>query len=450
MLGLAVPYNPRAASFIYGCGVEDHSSLFKRHQEVMPSWLALYYDEPISLVRGEGCRVWDAEGNEYLDFFGGILTTISGHSVPEVVDAVRDQALRMFHSSTLYLIEPAIELAERIADLAPVDDPKVFFTTSGSEANEAALLISATHRRSNQVLALRNSYHGRSFATVAVTGNRGWSPSSFSPLNVSYVHGGYRYRSPFAHLSDEDYISACVDDLREVIATTTAGDVACMIAEPIQGVGGFATPPDGLFAAMKDVLDEHGILFVSDEVQTGWGRTGEHFWGIDAHGVRPDAITFAKGIGNGLALAGVIARAEIMDSIPSNSISTFGGNPLAAAGGLANLRYILDNDLQSNAREMGARLMEGLRDAARAQPAVGDVRGKGLMIGIELVKPGSTEPWAEGASRVLEGARQRGVLIGKGGLYGNVLRISPPLTVSAEEVDEALRAIAESIAEGAG
>jgi 4-aminobutyrate aminotransferase len=426
--------------------VEDHSSLLKRHQQVMPGWLALYYDEPISLARGEGCRVWDAEGNEYLDFFGGILTTISGHSVPEVIEAVRDQSGRMFHSSTLYLIEPAIELAERIADLAPVDDAKVFFTTSGSEANEAALLISATHRRSNQVLAIRNSYHGRSFATVAVTGNRGWSPSSFTPLNVSYVHGGYRYRSPFAQLSDEDYIKVCVDDLREVIATTTAGDVACMIAEPVQGVGGFATPPDGLFGAMKEVLDEHGILFVSDEVQTGWGRTGEHFWGIDAHGVRPDAITFAKGIGNGLALAGVVARAEVMDSIRSNSISTFGGNPLAAAGGLANLRYILDNDLQSNARDMGRRLMKGLREAARAQPAVGEVRGKGLMIGIEIVRPGSAEPWAEAASRVLEGARQRGVLIGKGGLYGNVLRIAPPLTVSADEVDEAVRALAESIA----
>jgi 4-aminobutyrate aminotransferase len=434
--------------FIYGCAVEDHSSLVKRHREVMPSWLALYYEEPISLVRGEGCRVWDAEGNEYLDFFGGILTTISGHSVPEVVEAVREQAGRLLHSSTLYLIEPAIELAEKIADLAPVDDAKVFFTTSGSEANEAALLITATHRRSNQVLALRNSYHGRSFATVAVTGNRGWSPSSFTPLNVSYVHGGYRYRSPFAHLSDGDYIKACVDDLREVIATTTAGDVACMIAEPIQGVGGFATPPDGLFGAMKEVLDEHGILFVSDEVQTGWGRTGEHFWGIDAHGVRPDAITFAKGIGNGLALAGVVARAEVMDSIPSNSISTFGGNPLAAAGGLANLRYILDNDLQSNARKMGKRLMEGLRDAARAQPAVGDVRGKGLMIGIEIVRPGSGEPWPEVASRVLESARERGVLIGKGGLYGNVLRIAPPLTVSADEVDDALRAITESMERG--
>src|ERR687892_1683913 len=421
----------------------SHEELLTRHRNVLPDWLALYYEQPISLERGEGRHVWDAEGNRYLDFFAGILTTMSGHAVPEIVDAIKNQADKMLHSSTLYLIEPAIELAERIAELAPVDDGKVFFTSSGSEANETALLLAAAYRRSNQVLALRNSYHGRSFATVAITGNRGWSPSALTPVNVSYVHGGYRLRSPWSGHSDAAYIGECVDDLRSVIDTMTSGDVACLIAEPIQGVGGFATPPDGLFGAMHKVLDEHGVLLISDEVQTGWGRTGEHFWGIDAHGVRPDAITFAKGIGNGLALAGVVARTEIMDSIPSNSISTFGGNPLAAAGGLANLRYILDNDLQSNAREMGARLMKGLRDAARAQPAVGDVRGKGLMIGIELVKPGTTEPWAEAASRVLEGARQRGVLIGKGGLYGNVLRISPPLIVSAHEVDEGLRALTE-------
>ena len=399
----------------------------------MPSWVALNYAEPISLVRGEGCTVWDAEGNEYLDFFGGILTTISGHNVPEVVSAIREQAGRMLHSSTLYLIEPAIELAEKIAELSPLDDPKVFFVSSGSEANEAALLLAATYRRSNQVIALRNSYHGRSFATVGVTGNRGWSPSSFSPLTVSYVHGGYRYRSPFASLSDADYIKACADDLRNIIETTTAGDVACMIAEPIQGVGGFAVPPDGFFGAMKEVLDEYGILFVSDEVQTGWGRTGDHFWGIDAHGFKPDAITFAKGIGNGLALAGVVARPEIMDSIQANSISTFGGNHLAAAGGLANLRYLLDHDLQSNARTVGNRLLEDLRKASEGNEIVGEVRGKGLMIGVELVKPGGREPDPEVAAALLERCREGGLLLGKGGLYGNVLRIAPPLSVTGEQ-----------------
>ena len=421
--------------------MEEHKSLLKRHRQVMPSWITLLYEEPISIVRGEGCMVWDAEGNEYLDFFGGILTTMSGHNVPEVVDAVRDQASRILHSSTLYLIEPAIELAEKIAELAPVDDPKVFFVSSGSEANEAALLLTTTIRRSSQVLALRNSYHGRSFATVGVTGNRGWSPSAHSPLTVSYVHGGYRYRSPFGHMSDADYTKACADDLRNIIETTTSGDVACMIAEPIQGVGGFAVPPDGFFGAMKEVLDEYGILFISDEVQTGWGRTGENFWGIDAHGVRPDAITFAKGLGNGLALAGVVAGAEIMDSIQANSISTFGGNPVSAAGGLANLRYLLDNDLQANARTVGAHLMEGLRKACSESDVVGEVRGKGLMLGLELIRPGGKEPAPETASLVLERTREAGILIGKGGLYGNVLRIAPPLVVTTEQADAAIDAI---------
>lgn len=427
--------------------MEEHSSLHKRHRQVMPDWLALLYDEPIALVRGEGRTVWDAEGNSYLDFFGGILTTISGHAVPEVVEAIREQAGRIVHSSTLYLIEPAIELAEKLAELAPVDDAKVFFVTSGSEANEAALLLAATHRRSNEVLALRNSYHGRSFATVGVTGNRGWSASSHSPLNVHYVHGGYRYRSPFKELPDDRYIEACVQDLRDIIDTATAGEVACMIAEPIQGVGGFATPPDGLFGAMKEVLDSHGILFVSDEVQTAWGRTGESFWGIEAHGVRPDIVTFAKGIGNGLALAGVIARAEIMDSIRANSISTFGGNHLAAAGGLANLRYILDNDLQSNAAAVGGRVFELIREGCSDNGWVGEIRGKGLMLGIELVEPTSTTPAPSAAARVLESCRRGGVLIGKGGLYGNVLRVAPPLSVTMEEANEATGVLVAALAE---
>ncbi|MQA99801.1 MAG: aminotransferase class III-fold pyridoxal phosphate-dependent enzyme [Actinobacteria bacterium] len=411
----------------------------------MPSWLSLYHQQPIALVRGEGCRVWDAEGNEYLDFFGGILTTISGHNVPEIVDAIREQAGRILHSSTAYLVEPAIELAERIADLAPVDDPKVFFLPSGTDAIEAALLITATYRRSNQVLAMRNSYHGRSFTAVAVTGNRGWSPTAFSPLSVSYVHGSYPFRSPWRDLPTDRYIAACVDDLRNVIDTQTAGDVGCMIAEPIQGVGGFAVPPDGLFGAFKSVLDEYGIPFISDEVQTGWGRTGDHFWGIDAHGVRPDALVFAKGVGNGLPLAGVVARAEIMDSVPANSISTFGGTHLTAAGGLANLRYLLDKDLQANAKQMGRRLIERLRLAAEDASHVGEVRGRGLMIGVEFVEPGSMDPAPEPATAAQERCRSLGVLVGKGGLYGNVLRIAPPLSVSADEIDRAASAIEQTL-----
>ncbi|HZD02395.1 MAG TPA: aspartate aminotransferase family protein [Actinomycetes bacterium] len=415
-----------------------HAELLARHRAVLPSWLALYYDEPIALVDGQGCRVVDAEGRRYLDFFGGILTTMIGYNVPEVVEAVREQAGRMVHTSTLYLIEPMIELAERIAAVSGIPDAKVFFTNSGTEANEAALLLATTARRSNQVLALRNSYHGRSYAAMGVSGNRSWSASSLTPVNVTYVHGGYRYRGPFRDLDDKDYIRACVDDLRDLLAIATAGDVACMIAEPIQGVGGFATPPDGLFGAMREVLDEHGILFVSDEVQTGWGRTGEHFWGIQAHGVIPDAMTFAKGLGNGLAIGGVVARGDLMDCVTANSISTFGGNPLASRAALATLDYVLSHDLQANAHKTGSRLRQGLEAVAARCPMVGDVRGKGLMMGVELVEPGSTEPDPGAATQVLEEARRGGLLLGKGGLRGNVLRIAPPLAVSEAEIDEGL------------
>ncbi len=423
------------------------SELLARHRRVMPSWLTLYYDEPIEITSGRGCRVTDADGREYLDFFAGILTATLGYGVPEIRAALdRQLDTGVVHTSTLYLIRQQVELAERIAELSGIPDAKVFFTTSGTEANEAALLLATTYRRSNQVLALRNSYHGRAFGTIAITGNRGWSPSSLSPLQVAYVHNGYRYRSPFRDLSDADFIAACVRDLREVIDTCTSGDVACMIAEPIQGVGGFTVPPDGFFGAMKEVLDEHGILFISDEVQTGWGRTGEHFWGIQAHGVVPDAMTFAKGLGNGLTIGGVVARAELMDCLTANSISTFGGNPLSTAAGLATLQYLLDHDLQANALKIGTRLLDGLRPLVERHPIVGDVRGKGLMIAIELVEPGTTDPSSRLATRVQEHAKAAGLLIGKGGLYGNALRIAPPLTLTEDEAEEGLRVLLAAVA----
>ncbi|HLI16020.1 MAG TPA: aspartate aminotransferase family protein [Acidimicrobiales bacterium] len=422
-----------------------HAELAERHRKVAPAWLGLYYDEPIELVSGEGCRVRDAEGNEYLDFFGGIVTTTSGHSVPEVVEAIREQAGRLLHCSTLYLIRPMVELAERLARLSTIPDAKVFFVNSGTEANEAALLCCCAARRSNQVLALRNSYHGRSFAAMAVTGNRAWSASSLSPFQVSYVRCPDRVRDPLGSRSDAARIEACVADLVEVIETTTAGDVACLIAEPIQGVGGFTVLPDGLLGAMKQVLDAYGILLVSDEVQTGWGRTGEHFWGFQAHDVVPDLLTVAKGLGNGVAIGGVVGRAAVIDALAAHSISTFGGNPLATRAALANLDYLLAHDLQANAAEVGAFLRAQLERCRRDLPLVGDVRGKGLMIGVELVEPGTTTPAPAAALGALEEARRRGLLVGRGGLHGNVLRLAPPLSLTLGEAAEGARILIASL-----
>ncbi len=422
-----------------------HAELLGRHTEVLPSWMALYYQDPISLVDGEGRHVTDAEGNTYLDFFGGILTTMSGYRIPAVVNAIKMQADRMLHTSTLYLIESQIELAEKIAGLSGIPDAKVFFTNSGSEANDAALMLATQYRQSNQVLAIRGSYHGRSHSAVAITGQKSWSATSLSPFSVTYVHGGYKLRSPFGHLPDDEFTAACVADLRDLLAIATAGEVAAMIVEPIQGVGGFATPPDGFFGAMKEVLDEHGILFISDEVQTGWGRTGEHFWGYQAHDLTPDILTFAKGLGNGLAMAGVVARPDVMDCLKANSISTFGGNPLATAGALANLEYLLENDLQTNAYKVGSQLKNGLHNIAEEVPEIIEVRGKGLMLGVELGDPVSGTPDVELTAAVMEEARAEGLLVGKGGLYGNTLRIAPPLSITEQEASEGLDMLRNAI-----
>jgi 4-aminobutyrate aminotransferase len=423
-----------------------HADLLARHNEVLPSWLALYYKEPIALVDGEGRRVIDAEGNKYLDFFGGILTTMSGYKIPEVVEAIREQANKMLHTSTLYLIESQIELAEKIAGLSGIPDAKVFFTNSGTEANDTALMMATQFRKSNQIIAVRGSYHGKSHSTVAITGQRSWSATQLTPFHTVYVHGPYKYRSPFGHLPDSDFITACADDLRNLIEVAVSGDIAAMIVEPIQGVGGFATPPDGFFGAMKEIIDGQGGLFISDEVQTGWGRTGEHFWGYQAHGITPDLITFAKGLGNGLAIAGVVGRADVIDCLSANSISTFGGNPLSTAGALANLEYLLSNDLQTNAYKVGQRLKSGIVDIQSRYPMIGEVRGKGLMIGVEFVKPGGKEPDPATTADVMEAAKANGLLIGKGGLYGNTLRIAPPLSLTEEEADEGIDLLESAIA----
>lgn len=421
--------------------------LAARYSRAFPPFLSPFYAEPVAIDRGAGSYVWDLEGRRYLDFFGGILTTMIGHGHPAVTAAVKRQAERVLHTSTLYLSEPMIEFAERVIEVSGIPDARVFFTPSGSEANDAALLLATVHRRSNQVLAIRNSYHGRVFSTQAVTAHSSWRSTSHSGLQVQFVHGGYRLRSPFAHLDDADYIDACVDDLIQVLDMTSAGDVAAMIAEPIQGVGGFAMPPDGLFGRFGKELANRGILFISDEVQTGWGRTGDHFWGYQAHGITPDILTFAKGAGNGVALAGVVARAEVMASIDKLNFSTFGGTPLAAAGGLATLQTVLDNDLQGNARVMGARFDAAMRPIAESTPWIAEMRGRGLMWAFELCVPGTLEPDRTRTREYHEACKRHGLLVGVGGLYGNVIRLAPMLNVTPAELDEGIAIMQAAVAE---
>ncbi|GAB2853052.1 aspartate aminotransferase family protein [Actinoallomurus bryophytorum] len=417
------------------------SDLLARHRAVIPNWVALYYDEPIEIVSGRGSRVTDAEGRTYLDFFAGIVTNTLGYDIAEVREAVERQlATGVVHTSTLYLLRGQVELAEKIARLSGIEDAKVFFTNSGTEANETALLLATYARKSNQVLAMRQSYHGRSFGTISITANRSWKNSALSPLSVYFLHGGDQHLTQFRGLSDEDYIKVCAEDLRHTLATVTGGDVAAVIAEPIQGVGGYTCPPDGLYAAYQEVLAEQGILFISDEVQTGWGRTGQNFWGIQNHGVTPDMMTFAKGLGNGFAIGGVVARGELLDALHATGLSTFGGNPISTAAANATLDYILDHDLQANAAKVGGRIIDGLKAAGDRLDIVTDVRGKGLMFAIELTEP-------ELAARMLEATKARGLLIGKGGLYGNTLRMAPPLTLTEDEGEEGLGILIDALEE---
>ncbi|MDA3038296.1 MAG: aspartate aminotransferase family protein [Actinomycetota bacterium] len=423
------------------------ADLHARYRAVLPSYVKPMYAEPISIDHGQGSYVWDLEGNRYLDFFGGVLTTMVGHNNPRVTAAVQAQAAKVMHTSTLYLSQPMIELAERIAGLSGIPDARVFFTTSGSEANDTAILLATSFRKSNQVLAMRNSYHGRSFTAQAITSHASWSSTSLSGLQVTFVQGPYRLRSPFASLDDAAFTQAAVDDLSQLLDMTSAGNQAALIAEPIQGVGGFATPPDGFFGAMHKELANRGILFISDEVQTGWGRTGDHYWGYQAHGITPDIITFAKGVGNGITLAGVVARAEIMDTIQVTSFSTFGGNPLSAAGGLATLDYVRDNDLQGNAKAMGRRFLDGFGPVVDQTAWIAELRGRGLMWAFEITATDGLEPDPNRTTAVLEAAKAHGLLVGKGGLYGNVIRLAPMLDVSADELDEGIAALSAAIAD---
>ena len=424
---------------------DDAVELARRHRESLFPSVGLFYDEPIELRQGERQYVYDGAGRQYLDFFGGIATVSSGHSIPEINEPIKAQLDRMIHSSTLFLIRSQIELAERLRAMTPPRLNKALFTNSGTEANEAAFLITTLARNSNELIALRHAYHGRSFATTNAS-QTPWRSSTLSPLHVHYVGNPYCYRCPW----EKTYPSCdmlCARDVEAVIRTTTNGQPAAFVAEPIQGVGGFLTPPPEYFIRVKEILDRYGIPFISDEVQTAWGRTGVADWGFQAYHVEPDVIVFAKGLANGIPIGGVLATDELAGSIRSLSLSTFGGNPIATTAALANLNYITTHLLRENALRVGSYLMERLYELMEMHHVIGDVRGMGLMIAVELVRDRATkEPAPDTLLRVQNEAKLRGLIIGRGGLHANVIRICPPLIVSERDADDAIRILDEAFA----
>ena len=408
---------------------------------------ATYYDEPVALESGAGTRVRDFDGRGYLDFFGGILTVSVGHANPRVNAAVRAQMDRLGHVSTLYPTLPIAELAEKLVKLAPGKLERAFFCTSGTEADETAVALAQAHTGRQEIIALRHGYSGRSLLGQALTAHSKYRVVPTQVAGVKHAHAPYCYRCPFG-LTFPSCEIKCATDIEELIQTTTVGQVAGFIAEPIQGVGGVIAPPEGWMKVAVDIVRKYGGIFLCDEVQTGFGRTGR-MWGVDGEGVQPDVVTMAKGIANGFPISAIVTTSAIAGAWGGGNISTFGGNPISCAAANATIDVIVDEGLAANAAAQGATLKDGLAAIKRRHRIVGDVRGRGLMLGIELVRDepaGDRTPAPDATLRVLEETKRRGLLVGRGGLHGNVIRVAPPLVVSSGDVEDALTILRESFA----
>jgi 4-aminobutyrate aminotransferase-like enzyme len=424
---------------------EDLKRAYKREEiietekkHIVPT-VTHYYKDPILFVEGKGAVLKDSAGKEYIDLFAGICTTISGYAHPKLVDTIKWQAERLIYTSTMYSTVPYPVLAKKLVRVAPAGLTQVFIVNSGSEANEAALFMARKYAKNPYIVACSRAYHGRTTLTREISSS-GWrSVPEAHPSGVRFTAYGYCYRCQFGKkYPDCDF--ECARYLRETIRTQTNNAIAAFIAEPIQGVGGIVQPPKEYFQIVHEIVKEYGGLYISDEVQTGFGRTGGRWWGIQHMGVEPDIITMAKGFGGGLPVAGFITRPEIAaDYLVVDGFATFGGNPLSCAGAIAVLEIIEENGYLEKAAKNGEYLKKKLLSLQEHHKLMGEVRGQGMMIGIELVKDReSKEPASEEILQVMEIAKEKGLLIGKGGLDSNVIRIQPPLELTQSQIDDSL------------
>ena len=423
-------------------GLSRQEILRKQKEYIFPA-VTNYYSDPLPLDHGYMQHVWDVEGRKYLDFFGGIVTVSVGHCNPRVTAPMKAQIDKLQHVSTCFPMEPMVALAEKLAQITPGALKKSFFTNSGTEANETAVQLARMHTGNFDVVALRHGYSGRSSLARGLTGLNTWRRGTIQ-VGVVHAMNPYCYRCPLG-LKYPDCGVACVRDLEDVIQTSTSGRIAAFLAEPIQGVAGFITPPKEYFKLAFNIVKQYGGDFIADEVQTGWGRTGNKWFGIEHWEVEPDIMTAAKGLGNGVPIGVTVARPEIADSMQGLSISTFGGNPVTCVAAQAVIDVVEEDDLRSNAANVGGYFRQKLEELQEKHTLIGDVRGMGLMQAMELVEDRqSKKPAAAATAALMEEARKRGLLVGKGGLWGNVIRMSPPLNIGKSDVDEAVSILDES------
>ncbi len=431
-------------------GPSREEVLALRQQYLSPG-LFTYYREPLMIVEGHMQYVFDETGKRYLDAFAGIVTISVGHCHPKVIEKVRSQIGMLQHTTTIYLHPTIAKFGKELAQKMPTGLSRTYFTNSGSEANELAILNAREFTGNLDVIALRNGYHGGTSGTMGLTAHGTWRFKS-NPTNATHhTHVGYCYRCPYG-LEYPSCGVKCAYDIKDVIQYQTPGEIACFIGEPIQGVGGAVTPPSEFFSIVYDIVRQHGGICIADEVQGGFGRTGHHYWSHQNWDVVPDIIVMAKGIGNGTALGAMTTRDDISQAMTNRiHFNTFGGNPVSVTQGLATLEVIDEENTQQNALEVGEHLKSGLQELQQRHSLIGEVRGLGLMLGVELVRDQtSKQPADTEAAEVLEQTKLRGLLIGKGGLFGNTLRIKPPMCISRDDadflvdcLDEALQVVEE-------
>lgn len=417
--------------------------LGQRHAYLYPTKVP-YYREPLHLVKARGSYVWDDQGNKYLDIIGGIVSISVGHNHPRIKEKMKKmlESDAIQHTTYLYLSEYMADFAEKVTKEAPGDLDKVYMTNSGSEANEMAVMTARVATGNQMVVSLRHGYHGGTAVPLSLCGHGTWKFDSQPQASVTHANAPYCYRCPWGKERSSCNLE-CADEVKEVIETTTSGKIAAFICEPILGVGGFIDAPVEYHKKVYDIVKKAGGLYISDEVQTGVGRTGKNFFAIADSGVEPDVITMAKGIGNGAPVGAVITKAKYADALKGKlHFNTFGGDPYQAMQAGEVIDIIKDEKLIENADKMGRYLKEGFRAIQKDFPLIGDIRGRGLLMGLELVKdPITKEPAVPETAKLMETAKDQNILIGKGGLYGNVVRLAPSLAITREECDELLKGL---------